>query len=67
MEKNEFVEFTALTNYLKELGLNPAEYLSREELKRYTEVGEAYVGMSSETFRDELKAVIMAMVERHLR
>lgn len=40
MEKNEFIQFTALINYLKELGTNPAEYLSWEELKRYTEVGE---------------------------
>ncbi|MNS40403.1 hypothetical protein D3C72_727150 [compost metagenome] len=67
MEKSEFVEFTALINYLKELGTNPAEYLSREELKRYIEFGEAYVGMPNETFRNELKAVIMGMVERHLR
>ncbi|USB33369.1 hypothetical protein [Paenibacillus sp. YPG26] len=67
MKKNEFIEFTALINYLKELGINPAEYLSREELKRYTEFGAAYVGMPGETFRDELKAVIMGMAERHLR
>lgn len=67
MEKSEFVEFTALTNCLKELGLNPAEYLSREELKRYTEVGVAYLKMTNEEFKSELKAVIMGMVERHLR
>ncbi|GIP24649.1 hypothetical protein J22TS3_49240 [Paenibacillus sp. J22TS3] len=48
------------------LGTNRAEYLSKEQLKRYTEVGEEYVGMSSRAFQDELRSVIKEMAREHL-
>ncbi|HZG17755.1 MAG TPA: hypothetical protein VE710_22465 [Candidatus Bathyarchaeia archaeon] len=66
MNKEEFIMFTSLTNYLKELGTNPAEYLSREALKRYTEYGENYVNMDTDTFRTGLENIIKGMAEKML-
>lgn len=66
MDKKGFIVFTALTSYLKELGTNPAEYLSKEELKSYAEAGADYVGMTSEAFKEELWTVIKEMAGEHL-
>jgi len=45
MTKEEFIIFTSLGNYLKELGINLVEFLSKDQLLKYTEFGRDYVGM----------------------
>ncbi|TYP74465.1 hypothetical protein [Paenibacillus methanolicus] len=66
MNREEFIIFTALSNYLKELGVNLAEFLSKEELKKYTEIGESYLNINNEEFRDELKDIIKGMSKQFL-
>ncbi|WP_025693299.1 hypothetical protein [Paenibacillus zanthoxyli] len=67
MNREEFIIFTALTSYLKELDLNPAEYLSKQELLKYTEIGKDYLGMDTAGFREALKEIILEMAARHLK
>lgn len=67
MNKQEFVMFTTLISFLKEYGLNFTEFLSRDEVKRYTEIAEQYVAISDEEFRDELKNMIEERAKRLLR
>ncbi|MDO3676444.1 hypothetical protein [Paenibacillus ehimensis] len=66
MNKQEFVMFTSLISFLKEYGINFTEFLSRDEVKRYTEMAEKYVSISDEEFRDELKNMIEEQAKRLL-
>ncbi|MEC0208431.1 hypothetical protein ABEX47_20495 [Paenibacillus ehimensis] len=66
MNKQEFVMFTSLISFLKEYGINFTEFLSRDEVKRYTEIAEKYVSISDEEFRDELKNMIEEQAKRLL-
>ncbi len=67
MNKQEFIVFTALISFLKEYGTNFTEFLSRDEVKRYTEIGEKYVALSDEEFRNELRNMIEEQAKRLLR
>lgn len=58
--------FTSLISFLKEYGINFTEFLSRDEVKRYTEIAEKYVSISDEEFRDELKNMIEEQAKRLL-
>ncbi|AEI42351.1 hypothetical protein [Paenibacillus mucilaginosus] len=67
MNRQEFMIFTALSNYLKDLGINLAEFLERDELKKYAEIGEDYLNISNDEFREELKGIIEGMSKQFLK